>query len=270
MVRWILVVALGLVALAVAACGGANTAAPASAPAAVSTTAPAAKTQSDAPTTAPAQPTAAPAAKSASAQPTAASATKSAAPAQGAAAAGALKLSLVPENSEARFLVKEQLAGNNLPNDAVGKTKTVQGTIVLGQDAKVDKSQSKITVDVNSLSTDQPMRDGFIKRSTLETDKFPTAEFVPTEVKGLVTPLPKSGPVNFQLTGDMTVHGTTKPITWDVTGTLDGNTFKGTAKTAVKFADFNMNPPKVPRVLSLEDNIRLEFDTQFNISSGSA
>ena len=109
------------------------------------------------------------------------------------------------------------------------------------------------------------MRDGFIKRSTLETDKFPTAEFVPTEVKGLPTPLPKSGPVTFQITGDMTVHGATKPVTWDVTGTVDGNTFKGTAKTAVQFADFGMNQPRVPRVLSIEDNIRLEIDTQFNI-----
>lgn len=277
MVRTMLVVTLALVALAVAACGGANTAAPAAAPAAVSTTAPAAKTQADAPTKAPAQPTAAPATKAAAptkapAQPTAAPATKAAAPTTAAAAppaqsaAGALTLTLVPDNSEARFLVKEQLAGNNLPNDAVGKTKGVKGSIVIGQDGKIDKAQSKITVDVNSLATDQPMRDGFIKRSTLETDKFPTAEFVPTEVKGLPTPLPKSGAVNFQIIGDMTAHGTTKPITWDVTGTVDGGTFKGTAKTAVKFADFNMNAPKVPRVLSLEDNIRLEIDTTFNIS----
>lgn len=257
MVRTMLVVTLALVALAVAACGGANTAAPAAAPAAVSTTAPAAKTQADAPTKAPVQPTAS--AKTA-APTTAANAT----PAQ--SAAGALKLTLVPDNSEARFLVKEQLAGNNLPSDAVGKTRGVKGMIVIGQDGKIDKAQSKITVDVNSLATDQPMRDGFIKRSTLETDKFPTAEFVPTEVKGLPTPLPKSGAVNFQIIGDMTVHGTTKPITWDVTGTVDGGTFKGTGKTAVKFADFNMNAPKVPRVLSLEDNIRLEIDTTFNIS----
>ncbi len=266
MLRSVLVVMLAVVALAAAACGGAP-APTASAPAAVPTTAPAAKTQSDAPTKAPAQPTAAPAAKAASTQPTAAptgaAAAKAAAPAP--AAAGAAKLTLVPDGSEARFLVKEQLAGNNLPNDAIGKTKTLNGAIVVGPDGKVDKAQSKITVDVNSLKTDQPMRDGFIKQSTLETGKFPTAEFVPTEIKGL-TSLPKSGDVNVQITGDMTVHGTTKPITWDVTGKVDGNTFKGTAKTAVKFEDFNMNAPKVPRVLSLENNIRLEMDFQYNIS----
>ncbi len=270
MLRSVLVVMLALVALAAAACGGGNTAATASAPAAASTTVPAAKTQADAPTTAPAQPTTAPTAAGKATTPTQATAAPTgaaapaAAPAQ--AAGGGVKLTLVPDSSEARFLVKEQLAGNNLPNDAVGKTKTLQGTVVVGADGKVDKAQSKITVDVNSLKTDQPMRDGFIKQSTLETGKYPTAEFVPTEIKGLPSPLPKSGDVNVQLTGDMTVHGTTKPITWDVTGKIDGNTFKGTAKTAVKFEDFNMNPPRVPRVLSLENNIRLEMDFQYNIS----
>ena len=40
-----------------------------------------------------------------------------------------VRLVVVPENSEARFRVREQLADANLPNDAIGRTKDFTGTI---------------------------------------------------------------------------------------------------------------------------------------------
>lgn len=157
-------------------------------------------------------------------------------------------------------MVKEQLAQRNLPNDAVGTTKNVTGSLVIDQSGKVAKDQSKFTVQISSLKTDQSMRDGFIHRSVLESDKYPNADFVPTEVKGLPSPLPTSGDVNFQIVGDMTMRGVTKPVTWDVTGKIDGKTLTGKATTRLKFADFNMTQPRVPVVLSIEDDIRLELD----------
>ena len=62
------------------------------------------------------------------------------------------------------------------------------GAIVVDRSGKVLSDQSKFTVDMQSLKTDQDRRDNFIKRNTLETDRFPTAEFVPTEVRGLPSP----------------------------------------------------------------------------------
>jgi len=43
---------------------------------------------------------------------------------------------LVPENSEARFRVREQLAGASLPNDAIGRTKDFTGTLVINRMAR--------------------------------------------------------------------------------------------------------------------------------------
>jgi len=43
----------------------------------------------------------------------------------------------VTSGTEARYRVKEQLAGRDLPNDAVGVTQTVKGAIVLGSDGQV-------------------------------------------------------------------------------------------------------------------------------------
>jgi hypothetical protein len=41
-----------------------------------------------------------------------------------------IRLVVLPEKSEARYRVREQLVGVSLPSDAVGVTKAITGTIV--------------------------------------------------------------------------------------------------------------------------------------------
>ena len=167
---------------------------------------------------------------------------------------------IVAEASEARYRVTEQLAGRSLPNDAVGVTKAVSGAIVLGTDGTVVPGQSKVTVDLSRLESDSGQRDNFIKRNTLQVSQHPTATFVPTKVEGLPSPLPTSGEVRFKLTGDLTVRGVTKPVTWDVVATTSGPQVNGTATTTVTFQDFGMTPPKVGPVLGVEEQLTLELD----------
>jgi polyisoprenoid-binding protein YceI len=112
------------------------------------------------------------------------------------------------------------------------------------------------------------MRDNFIRRNTLETDRFPTAEFIPTEAVGLPSPLPTSGEVNFQLVGQLTVHGVTREATWDVTAQIvDDKTLAGTASTSFTFGEHGMTIPRVARVLSIEDHIQLEYDFRLVLES---
>jgi polyisoprenoid-binding protein YceI len=174
------------------------------------------------------------------------------------APAGALVFQITPGQSKATFRVREQLAGRDLPNDAVGSTSSVTGQLAIRPDGTVVSDTSKITVDLTSLATDQSMRDQFIKFNTLQTRQFATAEFVPTKVEGLPTPLPASGQYSFKLTSLMTIHGVQKELTWDVTAQRDGGNVTGTATTEFKFGDFGMTPPKAPAVLSVVDDIRLE------------
>lgn len=173
---------------------------------------------------------------------------------------GQLRLGLAPEGNLARFLVTEQLAGFDLPNDAVGTTSDITGQIVLAADGTVVSDESKFVVNLSTLKTDSSMRDGFIQRNTLQTSTYPNAEFVVTEVVGLASPLPTSGAVTFQLVGELTVHGVTRTTTWEVTAEIVGQELIGTARTNFTFGDFGLTIPKVGRVLSIEDSIRLEYD----------
>lgn len=175
-------------------------------------------------------------------------------------AARTVTFRIVPEQSEARYRVREQLLGRSLPNDAVGRTNAVEGQIVIAADGTIDSQQSQVTVDLTTLKSDEARRDNYIKQNTLEVDQYPTATFQPTAVSGLPWPLPTNGQLQFQLEGNLTVHGVTKPVTWNVEATVDGNRITGTATTQVTFEDFGMTPPRVPVVLSLEDTITLELD----------
>jgi polyisoprenoid-binding protein YceI len=200
--------------------------------------------------------------------PTAASApTATAAPATAQAAApntsasgDTIRFVLVPDKSEARFRVREQLANANLPNDAIGRTKDFTGTLVIKPDGSIVSSDSQFVVNMGTLTSDQSMRDNFLRGNVLQVNQYPSAVFVPTQVSGLPSPLPQSGSVTFKLTGDLTVRNVTKPVTWDVTAQVQGNQVTGQATTAFKFEDFSLTQPRVARVLSIVDNIALELD----------
>ncbi|TME75437.1 MAG: YceI family protein [Chloroflexi bacterium] len=168
----------------------------------------------------------------------------------------------VSSTSKATVRVREQLVGVNLPSDAVLVATGATGTFVL-QDDGTFSPDSKITFDVTTLASDQRDRDNFVKMDTLQTRQFPTATFVPTKTSGLVLPLPASGDFTFKLTGQITIHGKTKDVTFDATAHRSGNelTATTTASPTWKFADFGMTAPSVPfRVVSVVDEIRLVVD----------
>lgn len=172
---------------------------------------------------------------------------------------GRIRLVVAGEGNEARYRVREQLASIDFPSDAVGKTSNVQGGIVLEADGRVVRDSSRFVIDLASLATDSERRDNFVRRNTLETETHPTAVFVPTELRGLRFPLPSMGDVAFTMVGDLTIRGVTRPTTWEVTAHVMNGTVSGEAKTSFTFADFELTKPRVRSVLSVNDDIRLEY-----------
>ena len=180
-----------------------------------------------------------------------------------AAPAGAgptVRFEVAATGNEVRYRVTEQLAGFDLPNDAVGKTGAVTGAVVLDSAGRVVAADSRITATVSGLASDRSRRDGYVRGRILETDSFPTVTLRPTAMEGLPWPLPASGTASFALAGDLTVKGVTRPSSWTVMATFRGDTVSGQASTAFTFADFGLNQPRVPIVLSVGDTIRLEYD----------
>jgi polyisoprenoid-binding protein YceI len=170
------------------------------------------------------------------------------------------------DGSSASYRVQEQLAGVNFPNEAVGTTPTVSGTLVIMPDGSINSAQSKLTIDLRNLKSDQDMRDGYIQNRTLETMKFPLAEFVPKRIQGLPTLIPTTGQTGFQLTGDLTIHGMTSEATWNGIATFNRDQVAGRAQTNFTFSTFGLTKPTLARLLSVDDKIQLEVVFKFKRS----
>ena len=91
-----------------------------------------------------------------------------------------------------------------------GRFGNIGGSIVIN-DADVSKSTVNITVDVSSVDTGVAQRDSDLKGPNFfDVAQFPTATFVSTSVA-------KSGS-GLTVTGNLTLHGVSKPVTLSVEG----------------------------------------------------
>ncbi len=171
-----------------------------------------------------------------------------------------MRLEVASTGNEARYRVREQLAGVDFPNDAIGVTHAVTGQIVLGPDGSVQPTDSRITIDLRPLTSDKERRDGYVQRRLLETDTYPNATLALTAIRGLPSPLPTSGTFTGTLEGQLTIRGVTRPTTWTAEITATPTGFTGTAKTSFTFDQFELTKPRVAVVLSVEDTIALEYD----------
>lgn len=86
----------------------------------------------------------------------------------------------------------EQFVGIDFPSDAVGTSSTVAGSLGIAADGSIVPG-SKLTIDLRNLQSDQEQRDGYVRNRTLQTEKYPMAEFVPTRIKGVPLMIPFQG-----------------------------------------------------------------------------
>lgn len=120
----------------------------------------------------------------------------------------------------------------------------------------------ELTVDVSSLDTEVDKRDEHLKSADFfNVEKFPKMTFKSTSIK-------KTGKDRYKLTGDLTLHGITKPVTMDLwyRGTIEHPQSK--ALTAgfqltgtLKRSDFNIGPDFPPAMIS--DEVRIKADGEF-------
>lgn len=98
--------------------------------------------------------------------------------------------------------------GFSNPTAQFGK---VDGTLDFDQ-ADPTKASVKVTIPLASVNSNVPKLDEHLQKDEFfDSAKFPTATFKSTKVE-------KGGaPDQLKVTGDLTLHGVTKPVTLDVT-----------------------------------------------------
>ncbi|WP_454808461.1 YceI family protein [Paraburkholderia fungorum] len=75
----------------------------------------------------------------------------------------------------------------------------------------LDRSSATVTIDAASIDTNVPLLDKMVKSaSMLDVSRYPEVRFTSTRFE-------RTGESRGTLTGDLTIHGVTQPVTLDVT-----------------------------------------------------
>jgi polyisoprenoid-binding protein YceI len=163
------------------------------------------------------------------------------------------------EPSTARYIIREQLARLDLPNDAIGQTSDVSGMIRFDASGGI-LQDSVFTVNVSSLTSDESRRDRYLKSRALASDQYPIVKFSINEVKGLPWPLPTSGVHTLDLIGELTVKEVTKPVIWQTVVEFDSDKIVGSASVTITFEEFDMAKPRFAFIISVAEEIKLELN----------
>ncbi len=91
----------------------------------------------------------------------------------------------------------------------MGRFNKIEGTLKLDT-KELDKSQLDVTIDAASIDTNHEKLEGELRDAAFETAKFPTITFKSTK-------LVQKDATHGEVTGDLTLHGVTKPVTLAVT-----------------------------------------------------
>ena len=158
----------------------------------------------------------------------------------------------VTNTSQVGYRVDEVLFGQNVT--AVGRTNAVTGSLVI-DDGVVTSGQ--FVVDMTTVKSDEPKRDAQFESRIMDVINYPTATFVLTSPITLAENATASSTTN-TASGELTLRGTTKPISISVIGEVRDGRIVVTGETTVTFGEWGIPNPSIPGI-STEDFGILEF-----------
>ena len=159
----------------------------------------------------------------------------------------------------AGYRFEEELASIG-GNTAVGRTSDVRGSMTVSDD---QVTAVDVEVDLTTLQSDSGRRDDALRSRGLESDEFPNATFTLTEPLVLPAGVADGERVSTQATGELTIHGTTRPVTLTVDAQLSGDSAVVVGEAPVVLQDHGIDPPTGFSVLSIADEGTFEFQIYF-------
>jgi len=178
------------------------------------------------------------------------------------------KWELDPENSSVSFVCKHAMHTN-----VRGMFQRPSGTVLLDE-ATPTNSRVNATIDVTSITTGVDERDTHLKSPDFfDATRYPVITFVSTG-------LTRSSDTSYSVTGNLTMHGATRPVTLAVTASPPFQHF-GTirrgieATTSVKRTDFGVgvaawNIPAESGGLLVGDSVAITIDAELVLQADPA
>jgi polyisoprenoid-binding protein YceI len=151
------------------------------------------------------------------------------------------------------YRVQEVLIGQD--STAVGRTTRVSGDITISNSTVTGGS---FTANVASVTSDQSERNAQFDGRIMDVAQYPTATLKLTAPIALSS-VPAIGATSqYSATGDLTMHGVTKSVTFPVTAERTVSDIDVLADIPIQFSEWNIDNPSVGGFVTTADAGRLE------------
>ena len=140
--------------------------------------------------------------------------------------------------------------------EAVGRSPTIEATITI---AGGQLTAVTVTADLRDLKSDDTRRDGAIRNQALESNAFPEATFELTEPLAVPDGLAAGDPISVEAQGTLTLHGVTREVTIPLEAELANGVMVIVGSLPIVFADYDIDQPRSPILVSIEDNGVMEL-----------
>ena len=137
-----------------------------------------------------------------------------------------------------------------------GRTSTVEGSVTLGDG---ELTATEVVVDLASVASDQPLRDSAFRDTIIKTSEFPTATFRQADAVALPDTPSATEPTSVEVAGTLELRGTEQPAIATIDAVADGDTITVVGKIEVQLAEFGIDPPKIPGLVTVRDAGTIEF-----------
>jgi polyisoprenoid-binding protein YceI len=152
------------------------------------------------------------------------------------------------------YRVNEVLLGQN--TTAVGRSAAVTGHLTVDG---TSVTAATFSVPMDTIHSDKSQRDAQFDGRIMNVALYPTGTFALTSPIDL-SPVPASGVIkDFTAHGDLTLHGTTKPVTFTLQAELKNGQIEVVGDIPVLFADYNVQNPSFVGFVTTQDHGTLEF-----------
>lgn len=156
------------------------------------------------------------------------------------------------------FRIEEELSSIG-STTAVGRTGDLAGSMVI---EGTTVTETTVEIDLSTITTNESRRDDNVYEA-LETDEFPTGTFTLTEPIELGAAAEEGEAVEVTATGELTIHGVTQEVTFDMEAQLVNGTVVAVGSTEITFSDYDVEVPSSPIVVSVDDHGTLELKLLF-------
>ncbi len=164
----------------------------------------------------------------------------------------------VASGSKVQYRAGEKLFGQS--TTAVGETDAVTGDMTIS-DTTVESAT--FTADLTKVTSDQSNRDRQFQGRIMDTATFPDATFEltsPIDLGQVPADLEK---VTVKATGELTLRGKTRPVTFDIIARRNGAAIEANGTIPIVFDDYGIPAPSFGPA-EVEDHGEMVFLINFN------